>query len=104
MKKLTNIVVLTALLGSAAFGQFDSGQISGFFRDPSQSVIAGAGVTVSNEGNGEKHRIITNASGYYACLPQISSTGGCGRHITPANQMHAPRFAGSNGGAREIQA
>jgi len=63
--KLTRIVVLSTLLELAALAQFDSGQISGFVRDPSQSVIANAAVTVTNEGNGEKHRIATNANGYY---------------------------------------
>src|ERR1044071_670241 len=57
--------VLFLLATSVAFAQFDSGQISGFVRDPSQSVIVGAAVTVTNEGNGEKHRTTTNASGYY---------------------------------------
>src|SRR5258707_920766 len=70
MIKLTKIVVLAALLVSAAMAQFDSGQISGFVRDPSQSVIAGAGVTVTNEGNGEKRHTITNAGGYYV-LPNL---------------------------------
>ena len=65
MKKLTNIAVLAALLEIAAWAQFDSGQIAGFIRDPSQSVIAGANVTVTNEGNGEKRHTTTNASGYY---------------------------------------
>src|SRR5437763_5069585 len=41
--------------------QFDSGQISGFIRDPSQSSIASANVVVTNEGNGEKHRTTTNS-------------------------------------------
>src|SRR5690242_3678349 len=45
--------------------QFDSGQIAGFVRDPSLAVVAGAGVTVTNEGNGEKHRVVTNSTGYY---------------------------------------
>jgi len=65
MKKLTNVAVLVVLLEIRALAQFDSGQISGFVRDPSESVIAGAGVTVTNEGNGEKHGTSTNASGYY---------------------------------------
>src|SRR5947209_13648946 len=65
MKKLTNIAVLAALLEIAAWAQFDSGQIAGFVRDPSQSVITGANVTVTNQGNGEKHRVVTNSTGYY---------------------------------------
>src|SRR5207248_11560474 len=43
---------------------------AGFVRDPSQSVVAGATVTVTNEGNGEKHRAVTNASGYYV-VPNV---------------------------------
>src|SRR5712692_3914748 len=58
-------IAVLVLAAAAALAQFDSGQISGFVRDPSQSVIAGAGVTVTNEGNGEKHHATTNASGYY---------------------------------------
>src|SRR5258707_11195556 len=65
MKKLTCAAVLAVFLDIAALAQFDSGQIAGFIRDPSQSVIAGAGVTVTNEGNGEKHRTTTNSGGYY---------------------------------------
>ena len=53
------------LLVTCAKAQFDSGQISGFVRDPSRSVIVGASVTATNEGNGEKHRATTNSSGYY---------------------------------------
>ena len=62
---LKNIAVLAMVLQTAALAQFDSGQISGFVRDPSQSVIANAAVTVTSEGNGEKHRTTTNANGYY---------------------------------------
>ena len=58
-------VVLLASFVSSALAQFDSGQIAGFVRDPSQSVIPGATITVTNEGNGQKHRTITNSSGYY---------------------------------------
>src|SRR2546421_403973 len=50
---LKNIAVLAMVLQTAVLAQFDSGQISGFVRDPSQSVIANAAVTVTNEGNVE---------------------------------------------------
>src|SRR5947207_12262870 len=58
-------VFFATILSAAAYAQFDSGQIAGFVRDPSQSVIAGAIVTVTNQGNGEKHRVVTNSTGYY---------------------------------------
>src|SRR5258705_3691819 len=63
-----NNAIKLAVLGTfavAAHAQFDSGQIAGFVRDPSQSVVVGASVTITNEGNGEKRRTITNANGYY---------------------------------------
>src|SRR4051812_47922012 len=49
----------------AAQAQFDSGQISGFVRDPSSAVVASAKVTITNEGNGQKHRVVSNSNGYY---------------------------------------
>src|SRR5437016_6658713 len=51
----------TALLRA----QFDSGQISGYVRDASQAVVAGATVVAINEGNREQRQTTTNQSGYY---------------------------------------
>ena len=65
MRKLAVLAIAALWLAVVAWAQFDSGQISGFVRDPSQSVIAGASVTVTNDGNGAKQRTTTNASGYY---------------------------------------
>jgi hypothetical protein len=45
--------------------QFDTGQIAGYVRDASQAVVAGATVTVTNQGNGDQRTIATNANGYY---------------------------------------
>jgi hypothetical protein len=60
------LYAIAATIGSLpVFAQFDSGQISGFVRDPSQSSVANAMVVITNEGNGEKHRSATNSSGYY---------------------------------------
>ena len=53
---------MTALL---AWGQFDTGQISGFVKDESDAIIAGATVVVTNEGNRDQRQTKTNASGYY---------------------------------------
>jgi hypothetical protein len=50
--------------------QFDTGQIGGFVRDPSQGVITGATVTVTNQGNGDQRTTTTNASGYYV-IPNL---------------------------------
>jgi hypothetical protein len=45
--------------------QFDTGQIAGYVRDPSQAVITGAVVTVTNEGNAYQRQTSTNTNGYY---------------------------------------
>ena len=63
--------VIAAVIGSLPLlAQLDSGQISGFVRDPSQSSVASATVIVTNEGNGEKHHTTTNANGYYV-IPNL---------------------------------
>ena len=50
--------------------QFDSGQISGFVRDPSGASVPGAGVIATNEGTKQAHRTVTNSDGYYV-FPQL---------------------------------
>ncbi|MDQ1472756.1 MAG: hypothetical protein QOJ99_4236 [Bryobacterales bacterium] len=45
--------------------QIDTGQIAGYVRDSSESVIAGASVTVTNAGTNDTRTAITNGSGYY---------------------------------------
>ena len=65
MRTFSITVILATVFVSLAQAQFDSGQISGFVRDSSQSVVVGATVTVTDEGNRESHRTTTNASGYY---------------------------------------
>jgi len=69
MKLLICVVAATVLVlvcvAPPAWAQFDSGQISGFVRDSSQSVMPGVAVTATNEGSGEHHQTTTNGSGYY---------------------------------------
>jgi len=55
---------------SLVYAQFDSGQISGFVRDPSGAVVPGASVSVANAGTKESHRALTNSEGYYV-FPQL---------------------------------
>src|SRR5215471_8602315 len=62
--------MLSCLGAAVALAQFDSGQMAGFVRDPSQGVVVSANVTVTNEGNGEKHRVLTNNNGYYV-IPNL---------------------------------
>jgi len=54
-----------SLLSRTSFAQFDSGQIAGFVHDASGSVVFGAMVTATNEGNRDEHRVSTNDSGHY---------------------------------------
>ena len=70
MRKLGPLFVLlfTAL---PVFAQFDSGQISGFVRDPTGGVIVAAAVVATNEGSGEAHKTSTNTEGYYV-FPRLS--------------------------------
>src|SRR5438067_2331644 len=70
VKNAVRFAIFAVAAVSAAYAQFDSGQIAGFVRDPSQAVVAGATVTATNEGNGEKHRVSTNSNGYYV-LPNL---------------------------------
>src|SRR5215510_9462518 len=65
MKRLVAVTFLILAITVVASAQFDSGQISGFVRDSSQAIIAGANVIATNEGNGEQHRTTTNPEGYY---------------------------------------
>lgn len=47
------------------YAQFDTGQIAGYVRDPSQAVVTGVAVTVTNQGNNDQRTTTTNTSGYY---------------------------------------
>jgi len=50
---------------AVALAQSDTGSIAGYIKDPSGSVIPKAKVTLTNEGTGETHALITDAAGYY---------------------------------------
>jgi len=61
-------VLLTVLMlscASVAHAQFDTGHVAGFVRDPSNSAIPGATVTVENEGNRDRRVTVTDSSGFY---------------------------------------
>jgi hypothetical protein len=61
--------LIVSAIGFLAFvplqAQFDSGQISGFVRDASQAVIAGATVAAINEGSSDHRTTTTNSNGFY---------------------------------------
>jgi hypothetical protein len=74
MVSLSRVLSLAAAASvSAALlnAQFDSGQISGFVRDPSAAVVPGASVLATNVGTKEPRRTITNSDGYYI-FPQLA--------------------------------
>jgi len=62
--RLFNCLLFLAI-PAALRAQFDTGQIGGYVRDASQAVVAGAGVTVTSQGNGRQWETTTNSNGYY---------------------------------------
>src|SRR4051794_14993360 len=65
MKLFWKLPFTAAILASALHAQFDTGQIAGFVKDTSDAVLAGATVTVVNEGTRDQRKATTNATGYY---------------------------------------
>src|ERR1700740_2623301 len=52
-----------AFCASVAFGQ--NAGLSGLIRDPSNSGVSGAEVTIRNEQSGGRRKTLSNASGFY---------------------------------------
>ena len=65
MRRLFSATALLLFLAGSLAAQFDTGQIAGIVRDPSDSLISGATVTVRNENTGEEKQAKTNSGGYY---------------------------------------
>ncbi|MBV9296789.1 MAG: TonB-dependent receptor, partial [Acidobacteriaceae bacterium] len=73
-RKFPTLIGLFALLASPSFGQTFYGSILGTVTDPSDAPVAGAAVTVTNNGTGE-HRVgQTSGSGDYQFLNLIPGT------------------------------
>src|SRR5215831_13828635 len=70
LSKLLSLAIIACAGAPLLYAQFDSGQISGFVRDPSGAVVPGASVVAANTGTKEPHRTITNSEGYYV-FPQL---------------------------------
>jgi hypothetical protein len=70
MPRSLTAILLCACASMLLHAQFDTGQIGGFVRDPSQGVVTGASVTVINQGNGDQRTTTTNSSGYYV-IPNL---------------------------------
>lgn len=70
MKIAAQALAMFCILALAAFAQSDNTSISGIVKDPSGAVVAGANVTVTNEGIGFERKTTTNESGFYT-VPNI---------------------------------
>jgi len=62
---------LVLLLGAAAFGQINTGELSGSVRDPSGGLLPGATIVVEHVETGKKITAISNSAGEYL-LPQLA--------------------------------
>jgi hypothetical protein len=59
------MVLMLALICSAAFGQSDQGRIGGVIKDPTGAVIPGVTVVVKNAATGEEHTALSDDGGGY---------------------------------------
>jgi hypothetical protein len=66
-------LVLLSMAGPAA-GQTTSAQVSGIVIDPSSAVIAGAKVTLTNEGTSEARTALTNETGNFVFPAVVPGT------------------------------
>jgi hypothetical protein len=62
---LLGLVLALCAAGPPVLAQFDSGQVSGFVRDPQGGVVPGAAVKVVNEFSKVERTYTTDSSGYY---------------------------------------
>lgn len=69
MKLCLTAVIAALLLTSVAYGQIDTGTITGVVRDTSGAVLPAAKVTITNQGTGQHTRLVTNDSGIYFSGP-----------------------------------
>src|SRR5260370_3837000 len=60
-----SMLLLAGILTINSFAQSDNSQISGFVKDPSGAVVAGAKVVVRSQSKGLERTALTNAQGYY---------------------------------------
>lgn len=68
-------LIIAALLfvQSVAFGQSDTGSLSGIVKDPNGAIVPGATVTVKNERTGEERTGNSNEEGYFS-LPALKAS------------------------------
>jgi hypothetical protein len=71
-----SILILAAMLltSAAAFGQSDSGSISGTVKDQNGAIVPGAAVTAKNQRTGEERTSTTNTDGTFS-IPALKASG-----------------------------
>jgi hypothetical protein len=70
--RATSLITIALLFSIAAFGQSNTGSITGVVSDPNGAVIANATVTVTNQGTNEKRSVQTDGQGRYE-VPSLST-------------------------------
>ena len=69
-----SVLVLVTLLSSFfAFGQSDTGRISGFVKDQNGAIVPGATITARNTRTGEERTAVSNEDGYYL-IPALKAS------------------------------
>ncbi len=67
-KSVTSSVLLLLLFASLAFGQLDTGTISGTVADQTGAAVPGASVAIKNVDTGIARRLVTNEAGRYEAV------------------------------------
>ncbi len=72
VKRASILLALAAIFALIAFGQSNTGSITGVVSDPNGAVVANASLTVTNDGTNEKRTVQTDADGRYE-VPVLST-------------------------------
>jgi hypothetical protein len=65
MGRISSVILLVSLAGPLAFSQFETSEVLGTVRDPSQAAVAKAAVTLTNQGTGVEAKTTTDENGGY---------------------------------------
>ncbi len=68
IKRASSLLAIAVILAVTAFGQSNTGSISGVIADQNGAVVANATVTVTNVGTNEKRTVTTDGEGRYEVL------------------------------------
>jgi hypothetical protein len=65
MVRISSVMLLVSLAGQLAFSQLETSEVLGTVRDPSQTAVAKAAVTLINQGTGVEAKTTTDENGNY---------------------------------------